>query len=1104
VGAFDVTDPTFQDLVARVIRTNARVVPFVGAGLSLYGPPSQRLPLWRDLVLRLVAEGKRSGVLDDHAEQSIRAALKDRRYVEAIDHVIASLGEPTFRRCVQLELDVANKPIPPAITELVAIGWSLIVTTNLDKFISEAYQKRHGRSINAVPGIDTHRLVSVLAGLDGSKETSLAQIHGDLESYPSWCLTGNDYKALLQDPGYMAALKHLFLREVFFIGFGLQDDDFDLLLDTIGTIFPAGAGEFFALLPEDRRGDVRVVELIRKNGLRPIFYPVDRTIEDDPYAGHGAVHECLRYLAKEWASVSLDLPISMKYFPELDPDMIGRETALAHLRDRAIAVCGTSLQVVGIGGVGKTMLVQQFIERNRYELARTGYKCVFGFSFVRPEIGQFVRDFELATLGSSKLPLHAKVERLAAYAKRNRILLVLDGFENLATGSDGEPDTNLKAILGAVREGNGTILATTRFPVDSLGESIAISPLLPNESFRLFADWYQGELSNFDRDQLFELTEGHPLALRVLGGLLSGTEEFNFPTQLSLDERAIESMFVDDQLSMVMSRYLDLLSDVECDFLMGFSIFVDPTSYPLVDDILSHDYVDDTINRRLVGLDLRTVVSQLQRKGLLKISEQGRLTAPPTVRDFFRNQVKLDGRMIAPLHRRVASVLSNASMDLPETLEGMLPLVSACRHAAASGDWTLFHDLFRRRIMRGWLDFMCDNLGGWQEAYGLAKLVRFSTLPEAGSASAYSDNDVYYSSIEARCLKHIGLTRESLDRYDETISRAFSLRHQDSAMFVNNLLTMLVWRGNLAAAELLVQPNLAAIGWIVDEWKLRWQREHGLSSIAYLRALQGEVSQSRSLFDLSRQSWDGFTAGRTAIFDIYPMYESELDVLESPPQFEPAMRRLFDLLAEASSEQWPEAIARAHIQISGVYRREAHLGTEASVSLNAAQSRLNDASKDRAAMALSDVWIAHAIEAVKVRFDRQRLCGQPLDIASARGDLEAIRSRIERSQLYLALPEALALGGLLDLIEGDGERASELYHLSTRHALQQGNQLLLVSSLSAVSMLRKALGFAALSIGSPRLQDPSELFGQKANDSELIEIVKEAISLARADEHAHF
>lgn len=215
---FDVEDQTYQDLLARVLESGAKVVPFVGAGLTAYGSPADRLPLWRGLLERLIEEGKRLGLIDATISARISRLLDAGSYIAATDRILDALGEPTFRRVVERELDDTGKPTPPVVAELVAIGWSLIVTTNLDRLVARAYLERYGRPMRAVTSLDTRGLAAAIAGTLASPETTLAQIHGELDVYPSWRLTSSHYRQLLQDPGYTEALKHLFLRQLFLLG----------------------------------------------------------------------------------------------------------------------------------------------------------------------------------------------------------------------------------------------------------------------------------------------------------------------------------------------------------------------------------------------------------------------------------------------------------------------------------------------------------------------------------------------------------------------------------------------------------------------------------------------------------------------------------------------------------------------------------------------------------------------------------------------------------------------------------------------------------------------------------------------------------------------
>lgn len=181
--AFDTSDPTYQELRKGVLESGAQVVPFVGAGLSAYGDSTQRLPLWRELLARLILEGQSLGLIPMGGDPAIDSALAAGRYIEATDRILDLLGEPTFRRVVQHELDDTGKPVPPAIAELVAVGWSLIVTTNLDRLIARAYLEQHGRPPDAFTSLDTHRLAAALAGTLVSSETLLAQIHGSVDRW---------------------------------------------------------------------------------------------------------------------------------------------------------------------------------------------------------------------------------------------------------------------------------------------------------------------------------------------------------------------------------------------------------------------------------------------------------------------------------------------------------------------------------------------------------------------------------------------------------------------------------------------------------------------------------------------------------------------------------------------------------------------------------------------------------------------------------------------------------------------------------------------------------------------------------------------------------
>src|ERR1044072_4292945 len=451
--AFDPTDRTYLELLDRVLQTEGRVVPFIGAGLSVYGEDGERLPLWPERLDALVEEGRSLGLINSTDERAIAEAMRSKQYIEATDRILDALGEPVFRRTVETELDERSQPMPPAITELVGIDWPVIVTTNLDRLIATAYMERRERPISTVTNLDTRRVLDVFGGTVTSPETILIQIHGDLDTYPSWKLTTTHYERLLQDTGYVEAMKHLFLRQVFFVGFGLRDDDFDYLFDTIADIDSAGIGEIYALIGISRRECENVQRLIKVSGLRPIFYDDEPSDASGPFGKHRAVYECLAHMTKEWAVVNAKLNVTLKYLPELDPHMVRREADIDRLG--ALVESGGIVQVVGMGGAGKTSLVQQWLADQRAQLVAGGLTSVFGCSLYRADIGLFIQALALPTVGPVVEPLPQRVERICEHVRAHRTLLFIDGAEVVLDERGGIGNPYMTQVVARVIEGGG-------------------------------------------------------------------------------------------------------------------------------------------------------------------------------------------------------------------------------------------------------------------------------------------------------------------------------------------------------------------------------------------------------------------------------------------------------------------------------------------------------------------------------------------------------------------------------------------------------------------------------------------------------------------------
>lgn len=1058
---FDTNDPTYQDLLALVVQPGTRVVPFVGAGLSVYGNAEQRLPLWRDLLERLDAEGQRLGLIPEGGDDAIGAAIASGRYIEAMDRILDALGEPTFRRAVERELDDRRKPTPPAVTELVAISWSLIVSTNLDRLISRGYLERHGRPITAVSNFDMHRLAAALAGTLATPETALAQIHGDIDIYPSWRLTRAHYEQLLRDDAYVEALKHLFLRQIFFVGFGLQDDDFDFLLETISRIYPAGAGEFYALIASSRRHQPVVTRLVRRNGLRPIFYNVGDDLDHtDPFAGHKEVYECLAHLATSWATARTWLDVTLKYFPELDPFLVGHDQDVDRLADLALVDRGSVVQIVGLGGSGKTSIVQQFLRDRCLEIAKAGYGLAFACSFHRADIGQFIQDLVLAVVGPLALPLPDQVGRICAHLRRHRTLLVLDGLEVAMDAGHRVRNPYLVQIVEAVLQGRGSIMITSRVPIRGGAFEHApvadVTPLSADDIRAFLGRWGISGLDETTIRRLIEITAGHPLALRILAGVLRYAP---IDEALSTIERSAVIDIADEvdplrenRLARILGSYIHHLDEAEIALLTCSTAIEGPAPYPLMEAALARRYPDTSVNEELVDRDLRPIVAGLLERRLLTTSTGGDLTSHPMVREYFARRARGAERSLVPIHRFLAIERLQRAPELPDSFSEAAPLVVACRHAAACKDWTLFDDLFRRRLMRGFRNYLCNNLGAWEEALGLARLGTDTSFPAASTPEP-----AFYPITVARCLKHLGRTADSRDRYLEGLRIAAATQDPDTAKYVNNLLTLLVWRGELAAADQLVELNIRALSWIRGPWKHRWQVEHGFSTFGYLRMLQGGLDAAEPLFAYSQRAWDGYPDERQWVFDHYPYHRSELVLLADPAGHEEALEGVEALLVVARAHGWPESICRGHVHAALIMLDRAGRRGDRSDVVKAGQ-RLAAAGSIAAGMIVPDVEISHLLARMKLELMQHDLDpSTPIDELSLGRLVDRADALVEGSGLRLAAPEVVAARGTLALAGGSLERAETDYNDALRMCQEQGNALASRSPRTFVGWLGRRL-----------------------------------------------
>lgn len=231
------TPPVPRELAElRGILARGELVLFVGAGVSR----SAGLPTWQGLVSQLVDVARTTGAFPQQLAE-IDNLVGEGKLIDAMTELESALTPAGFGREVEQILDdsqIAN--LPPIFHALAGLSPRLrgVITTNLDRLLERAFGG--GWTPHARPVADL-----------ATREKWIFKLHGTLPERSTWVLTRAQYRhAIYADPLQQALVHGLFwggLR-MLFVGFGLQDPDFDAVLDKLSALAQHQAPRHFALV----------------------------------------------------------------------------------------------------------------------------------------------------------------------------------------------------------------------------------------------------------------------------------------------------------------------------------------------------------------------------------------------------------------------------------------------------------------------------------------------------------------------------------------------------------------------------------------------------------------------------------------------------------------------------------------------------------------------------------------------------------------------------------------------------------------------------------------------------------------------------------------
>ncbi|MDQ1351764.1 MAG: hypothetical protein QG657_2069, partial [Acidobacteriota bacterium] len=445
-------------------------------------------------------------------------------------------------------------------------------------------------------------------------------------------------------------------------------------------------------------------------------------------------------------------PISLYKLPVTGDRLFGREKELKILDD-AWADCQTDiLTLVAWGGVGKTALVNQWLNQMKTDNYR-GAQRVYGWSFYsqgaqegkQASADEFFQE-TLQWFGDANPQAGAAVDkglRLARLARQQKSLLILDGLEPLQypPGEIAELEGKLKdngmaaflkklaeGCLGGEKPGQKVLcVITTREPVTDLLNhkrygvtEIPLEHLSEAAGVELLKSL--GVTIGSKKDFHDAVTEygGHALALTLLAQYITNILEGNIRRRDEILKLSKGKLKGGHHARRVMEAYINWLGNSsERDILYIIGLFDRPVEKGTVEALKKEPAFPGVTDKLqdISGADWKLAISNLRNANLLAkegLYKPGTLDCHPLVREYFGEKLSQEnpaGWQAA--HERLYRYFKDLpKKEFPDTLAEMEPLFAAVAHGCKAG---LHHEalieVYSKRIKRGNDHYCTKKLG---------------------------------------------------------------------------------------------------------------------------------------------------------------------------------------------------------------------------------------------------------------------------------------------------------------------------------------------------------------------------------------------------------
>ena len=454
-----------------------------------------------------------------------------------------------------------------------------------------------------------------------------------------------------------------------------------------------------------------------------------------------------------WPPLAEEL-VDIERLPKTGAELFGRKNELELLDELWRTAAGNVLSLVAAGGVGKSTLINKWLEKMRWDNYR-GAERVFAWSFYSQGTNERVTSADrfiseaLAWFGD-KYPAQGspwdKGRRLADLVRAQKTLLILDGMEPLQSSFDFEKgaikDPALAMLISELaRRNNGLCVITTREHLPELDRyprtaSQQNLDQISKEAGRalLRVEGVQGADSELEAAS--EAFANHALAVQLLATYLHGIggHHVSNAKKIPLLKRIPEKKGRHPR--RVMAAFDKRFADgPQAQLLRIMGLFARPAEIEAIDAVRAKPPIKDLTDklRKMTQAQWQDLIEQLRDVRLLAHKSKHNpnvLDCHPLVREHFGEKLQKNNpeawrqanSRLYEYYKRVPKKRQ------PDTLDQMEPLFAAVAHACMAGrHQQALDDVFWPRIRGGDEHYSLHKLGAW--GADLAALSAFFETP---------------------------------------------------------------------------------------------------------------------------------------------------------------------------------------------------------------------------------------------------------------------------------------------------------------------------------------------------------------------------------------